>query len=147
MKKHLQHLSLTLLIGYLIFCSFSLSDMAPRVVIHKQDPVHTNAKDVDVMAFLDKAGIKVRVDEEALVEKYGLVDLEVADKSINMSFPNPKEDNYTLDIYDLQGNPIISLIDIYDDEVSVETMYLQSTEYLYKLRGNGNLYAGKFRVE
>lgn len=137
--------------AYLFFSSFR-NEAGHEVVVYNKDiapnaesPTLSNPKDINVLDYLKTIGVPVKVNVHELTKKYGEVDLEVdQDKQVVLSFPNPASQNFQLDIYDMNGNPVVTYMDIFDAKVSVDSAFLDNGEYIYKLAGDGNLYAGKF---
>lgn len=145
MKK----ISITLCIGlvmFILFNSFKMDDVKkPDLGFTKMQPVATNIKDQNVIAYLAKMGISVKLDAEAFNAAHPGVDLKVESGSkVAMAFPNEAAGKYQLDIYDNNGNPVVTFTDIHSDEVSVDSGFFEEGSYIYKLSGDGVLYAGKF---
>ena len=145
-------LTITLAVAaYLFFSSFR-NEAGHEVILHSKDiapnaesPTLSNPKDINVLDYLKTIGVNVKVNVHELTRKYGEVDLEVDEaRKVVLNFPNPEASNFQLDIYDMNGNPVITYLDIYDAQVAVDSNFLDNGTYIYKLAGNGNLYAGKF---
>jgi hypothetical protein len=108
----------------------------------------TTGVDADVNAILTAMGITTVVDEAALEAKYPSIKVtQVAFSNgmdVQLSFANPTAQNYNLDIYDYEGNPVASFNNIIDSKQNVPATFFNRGSYTYKLTGEGNVYAGKF---
>lgn len=147
-------LVITVIVG---FNSFRSGSDSPNLILH-EDNVTTkphngggdsqNSKDIDVEAYCSKNGIPLTVDEQEIVERYGNVQLDInfGDK-VNFQFTNNSEAYYVLDIYDMNGNPVLTISHINNNNISVDAGFFASGEYIYKLSGEGNTFAGKFSYE
>ena len=145
----MKRISITLciaLVMFILFNSFKMDDVKkPDLGFTKMQPVSTNIKDQNVISYLTKMGITVKMDEEAFNEAFPGVDLKVEPGSkVAMVFPNENAGKYQLDIYDNDGNPVVTFTDIHTQEVSVDSGFFKTGAYIYKLSGDGVLYAGKF---
>lgn len=142
---------LVLAVGLFVIISMSSFkyDDTPKVILKPgmaSLPGNTT-KDKDVVAYLKEMGVRFMLDDSSFNELFPGVDLELANEQVNLEFPNATASEYQLDIYDKFGNPVVSLIDIFSDEVSVDGGFFEEGTYIYKLTGAGNLYAGKFEYE
>lgn len=145
----MKRISITLgiaLVMFILFNSFRMDDVKkPDLGFTKMQPVSTNIKDQNVLAYLNKMGITVKIDKEAFDQQFPGVDLKVESGSrVAMAFPNETAGKYQLDIYDNDGNPVVTFTDIHSDEVSVDSGFFNEGSYIYKISGEGVLYAGKF---
>lgn len=146
--KHCITIVLTALAAYLLLSSFYSGGNAPKLLLPTKVEVNTHGKDVDAMAYLSNMGIAVTVDEAALTERYGNVELtQVPGDKLTWSFPNGAGKGFTLEVYNNFGDRVVTLMDIYNNEVSLDAGFFGSDTYIYKLSGNGNTYAGKFSVK
>lgn len=109
----------------------------------------STAKDVDVNALLSSWGIRTQVNEQELQAQYpGVSVAPVQGSGVEIKFANPAARQYRLDIYDLEGNVLVTYIDIFGDTVKVDNRFVAGNgSYLYKLSGEGNTYAGKFSAQ
>jgi hypothetical protein len=109
----------------------------------------TTSTDIDVHAYLAALGMTTQVDEAKLAAQYPGVSLAVVGNSgVEIKFANPTAQEYRLDIYDLDGNILVTYVDIYGDTVQVDQRFVAAFgSYIYKLSGEGNTYAGKFSAQ
>ena len=109
----------------------------------------TTAKEVDVQAFMASLGLPMQVDAQQLEQQYPGVSLAFQNgNGVEIKFANPTAQEYRLDIYDMNGNILVSYVDIYGDTVEVDSRFVGTYgSYLYKLTGEGNTYAGKFSAQ
>lgn len=146
--KHFIIIVLTALTAYLLLSSFTSGGNSPKLLLPSKAEVSTNGKDVDVTAYLSNLGITTKVDEAALIERYGNVELtQTVGDRLTWSFPNAEGKGFTLEVYNDYGDRVVTLMDIYNNEVSLDAGFFGTETYIYKLSGNGNTYAGKFNVK
>lgn len=146
--KHFIIIVLTALAAYLLLSSFSSGGNSPKLLLPSKTEVSTNGKDVDVTAYLNNLGVATVVDEAALTERYGNIELtQVKGDKLTWSFPNKDGKGFTLEVYNNYGDRVVTLMDIYNNEVSLDAGFFGTDTYIYKLSGNGNTYAGKFNVK
>lgn len=103
-----------------------------------------NPKDHNIPAVLDSMGIATIVDAEALEAKFPSVKLNAAKGELKMKFHNPNKANYTLYVYDVNGDIVEGQMDITNGKVVVTQGNLPAALYTYQLRGEGNIYCGRF---
>jgi hypothetical protein len=72
----------------------------------------------------------------------------VANSGVEIKFANPTAQEYRVDIYNMDGNILVTYVDIYGDTVKVDPRFVAAFgSYIYKLSGEGNTYAGKFSAQ
>lgn len=105
--------------------------------------------DIDVNAFMASLGLATQVDEKQLEAQYPSVSVAVnTGSNVEIKFANPTAQEYRLDIYDIDGNILVTYVDIYGDTVKIDERFVGAFgSYLYKLSGEGNTYAGKFSAQ
>jgi hypothetical protein len=105
--------------------------------------------DIDVNAFMASLGFATQVDEKQLEAQYPSVSVAVnTGSNVEIKFADPTAQEYRLDIYDINGNILVTYIDIYGDTVKIDERFVGAFgSYLYKLSGEGNTYAGKFSAQ
>lgn len=141
--KKIVFIAIACILMWIFFDSFK-SDNDIKLIVYTQAQQEDN-KDVDVASYCSLMGVTLSVDEDALDAQVGNVYLKMKPRTLRLKFPNPDNKNYSLVIYDIHGQPIISILDISKDKVEVNRIFLKSgQEYIYKIKGNGNTYAGKF---
>ncbi len=125
------------------------SGSTPKVDAKPAPVLSSNSLDVDVNAFMALMGITTQVDEQELEAKYPGVSVAVqTGNNVEIKFANPTAQEYRLDIYDLDGNILVTYVDIYGDTVKVDNRFVGAIgSYIYKLTGQGNTYAGKFTAQ
>jgi len=103
-------------------------------------------KDQDVDDYLKRLGIRTRVDETQLEEKYHGTKL-VTDPlggNTTIRFYNPLANNYRLDIYDVSQGLVASFVNVNSDNIEISKTLFDSGSYIYKLAGESNIYCGTF---
>lgn len=125
------------------------SGTAPKIDAKPSPVVTPKSLDIDVSAFMASIGITTQVDEQELEAKYPSVSVAVqTGNDVEIKFANPTAQEYRLDIYDLDGNILVTYVDIYGDTVKIDNRYVGAIgSYIYKLTGQGNTYAGKFTAQ
>lgn len=140
-------MSITLVLALSSFTSNGGSPMPSKAPV----AVAVNAaNEIDVQAYVASLGLTTSVDEKALAAQYPIVDVAFVggNNGVEIKFANPTAQNYRLDIYDAQGNILVTYVDIYSETVKVDSRFVAGTgKYLYKLTGEGNTYAGKFSAQ
>lgn len=138
-------------IGLFIFISMSSFkyDNSTKIILKPGMATQPGTtKDKDVVAYMKEMGLKFMIDDAAFNEMFPGVDLNIdTKKQVNLEFPNATASKYQLDIFDKYGSPVVTLVDIFSDEVAVDSEFFEEGTYIYKLTGAGNLYAGKFEYE
>lgn len=109
----------------------------------------STSMDIDVNAFLTSLGLTTEVDEKQLEAEYPSVSVAVnTGSNVEIKFANPTAQGYRLDVYDIDGNILVTYVDIYGDTVKIDQRFVGAIgSYLYKLSGEGNTYAGKFSAQ
>jgi hypothetical protein len=112
-------------------------------------PVANAQLEIDVNAYMATLGLTTTVDDKELEAEYPSVSVEFLNgNNVEIKFANPTAQQYRLDIYDAEGNIVVTYVDIFGDTVNIENRFVGSTgNYLYKLSGEGNTYAGKFSAQ
>lgn len=141
--------SLVLIIALSSFTNKSGSSPAPMPDAKPVPVLTSKTLDIDVNAFLESLGLSTQVNEQELEAKYPSVSVAVkSDKGVEIKFANPTAQQYRLDVYDLDGNILVTYVDIYGDTVKIDNRFVGAIgSYLYKLTGEGNTYAGKFSAQ
>ncbi len=139
-------MSLCLVIG---LSSFKSNSGSPIKISKPAAETVSKGVDIDVNAFMASLGMSTMVDEKQLLEQYPGVTVAMhSNTGVEIKFANPTAQQYRLDIYDLDGNILVTYVDIYGDTVKVDQRFVAAFgSYLYKLTGEGNTYAGKFSAE
>lgn len=123
-----------------MFSAFTTSDTAST----KSD---SNDKDVDVMKMAKDLGIETEVDETKYVGHPGVkVKISDNESDIKVNFFNLNFKRYKLSIYDVNGLVIGQYEDFEDARASIDTRFMEAGTFLYKVAGEGNIFAGKFEL-
>ncbi len=140
-------MSLALFISLSSFTPISGSPLLPTSKVNIEPA--TTSLEIDVNQYMAALGLTTSVDEKALETQYPSVAVEfLGGDGVEIKFANPTAQYYRLDIYDLDGNVLVSYEDIYGDTVKVDNRFVAATgSYIYKLVGEGNTYAGKFSAQ
>lgn len=123
-----------------MFSAFTTSD--------KKENEKRNEKDVDVMEMARERGIRTEVDESFYNAGHPGVKVKISDSEsdIKINFFNLNFKKYKLYIYDVNGLVIGQYENFEDARASIDTRYLDDGTFLYKISGEGNIFAGKFEL-
>ncbi|MEX2590823.1 MAG: hypothetical protein WD334_11515 [Chitinophagales bacterium] len=140
LKKYLS-LTFSALFIAALFSAFTSSDKA-------SDKSNKNDKDVDVMEMAKDLGIRTEVDETQYSSHPGIkVKITDNESDIKVNFFNLNFKRYKLSIYDVNGLAIGHYEDFEDARASIDTRLLDAGVFLYKVSGEGNIFAGKFELK
>lgn len=139
-------LSIATIISLSSFTGGSTTMAAPSPA---KAPVANAQQEIDVNAYMASLGMTTTVDETELEEQYPGVSVAfMTGNNVEIKFANPTAQQYRLDIYDAEGNIVVSYVDIFGDTVQIDNRFVGGYgSYLYKLSGEGNTYAGKFSAQ
>ncbi len=143
-------LSLGLIVALSSFTSNTGSPVnANKPKVESANGTATSTLDIDVNAFMASLGLATQVDEKELEAQYPSVSVAFnTGSNVEIKFANPTAQEYRLDIYDIDGNILVTYVDIYGDTVKIDERFVGAFgSYLYKLSGEGNTYAGKFSAQ
>ena len=105
--------------------------------------------DADLSPMLDKLSIKTKIDENELEKKYPSAKIFTNPENGNatLTFYNPNDKNYRLDIYDINKGLVASFTNINTDHIVIERSMFEVGAYIYKLKGEySSIYCGTFML-
>lgn len=134
-----------------LFLSLSvlgLAGMFSAFTVSESSKDKKHEKDVDVMELAREKGIRTEIDESFYNTGHPGVKVKISDSEsdIKINFFNLNFKKYKLNIYDVNGLVIGQYEGFDGAEASIDTKYLDGGTFLYKISGEGNIFAGKFEL-
>jgi hypothetical protein len=131
----------------------SLRFASPIDTTINQQPDTTLQQDttvvIDTVVTTNDTSVQTGVNEAQLEERYPSVKLypNPSMGDVNIEFYNPNKQNYTLQVYMINGMLVTMNENIQTDKIVIPGNTLAAGPYIYVLQGEGNTYMGKFIME
>ena len=132
-----------------VFCGYTVEVTSLEGQKYSNTNTSSLKNIVDIGPILDNLGIKTKVDEEKLEIKYPSAKISTNPENGNatLTFHNPQDQNYKLEIYDMNRGLVASFVNINSDQVVIEKDMFTVGAYIYKLVAtNSNIYCGTFML-